>query len=203
MTLAHCVGLSDEEINSLASTNTAVITCPTNVVKNGGGYGQNFPLAELIKAKVRVGIGTDAGNNSNLLETNRAMYLAAVLIKDATGDPAQIPAEKALELATIDGAKALGLESQIGSLEVGKKADIVMYDTLRPEWQSLFNPVNSLVYNADGRSVKTVLVDGRVLIENYVPRFVDTEKLIRRVQAFGSDMMKRNNVSFPPKWPML
>ena len=63
--------------------------------------------------------------------------------------------------------------------------------------------MNSLVYNADGRSVKTVLVDGQVLIEDYVPRFVDTEKLIRRVQAFGSDMMKRNNVSFPPKWPMI
>ena len=131
------------------------------------------------------------------------MYLAAVLIKDAKGDPTQIPAEKALELATIDGAKALGLDSQIGSLEVGKKADIVMYDTLRPEWQSLFNPVNSLVYNADGRSVKTVMVDGRVLIENYSPNFVDTEKLIRKVQGFGSDMIKRNKVSFPLKWPMV
>tara|TARA_A100001037_G_scaffold285525_1_gene292937 strand:+ start:24598 stop:25974 length:1377 start_codon:yes stop_codon:yes gene_type:complete len=203
VTLAHCLGLSDEEIDILASTNTAVITCPTNVVKNGGGYGQNFPLAELIESKVRVGIGTDAGNNSNLLETNRAMYLAAVLTKDGTGDPAQIPAEKALELATIDGAKALGLESHIGSLEVGKKADIVMYDTLRPEWQTLFNPVNSLVYNADGRSVKTVLVDGRVLIEDYIPKFVDTERLIRKVQGIGSTMMKRNNVSFPSKWPFV
>ena len=201
VTLAHCVGLSGKEIDSLSSTNTAVITCPTNVVKNGGGYGNNFPLSELLEANVRVGLGTDAGNNSNLLETNRSMYLAAVLIKDAKGDPTQIPAEKALELATIDGAKALGLDSQIGSLEVGKKADIVMYDTLRPEWQSLFNPVNSLVYNADGRSVKTVMVNGRVLIENYSPNFVDTEKLIRKVQVYGSDMMKRNNVFFPPKWP--
>ena len=95
------------------------------------------------------------------------------------------------------------MEAQIGSLEVGKKADIVMYDTLRPEWQTLFNPVNSLVYNADGRSVKTVLVDGRVLIENYVPSFVDTEQLIRKVQSVGSNMMSRNNVSFPPKWPVV
>ena len=201
--LAHCVGLSDQEIASLSSTGTAVITCPTNVVKNGGGYGKNFPLSELLDANVRVGVGTDAGNNSNLLETNRSMYLAAVLIKDATGDAAQIPAEKALELATIDGAKALGLDSEIGSLEVGKKADIVMYDTLRPEWQSLFNPVNSLVYNADGRSVKTVMVDGRVVIEDYVPKFVDTEKLIRQVQDIGADMMNRNKMSFPQKWPIV
>jgi|TARA_B100001245_G_scaffold165219_1_gene124755 cytosine/adenosine deaminase-related metal-dependent hydrolase len=131
------------------------------------------------------------------------MYLAAVLIKDATGDTTQIPPEKALELATIDGAKALGLDSEIGSLEVGKKADIVMYDTLRPEWQSLFNPVNSLVYSADGRSVKTVIVDGNVVIEDYVPNFVDTEKLIREVQDIGTDMMKRNEVSFPQKWPIV
>ena len=203
VTLAHCVGLSDKEIASLASTGTAVITCPTNVVKNGGGYGKNFPLSGLLEANVRVGLGTDAGNNSNLLETNRSMYLAAVLIKDATGDITQIPPEKALELATIDGAKALGLDSEIGSLEVGKKADIVMYDTLRPEWQSLFNPVNSLVYSADGRSVKTVIVDGNVVIEDYVPNFVDTEKLIREVQDIGTDMMKRNEVSFPQKWPIV
>ncbi len=203
VTLAHCVGLSDKEIASLASTGTAVITCPTNVVKNGGGYGKNFPLSGLLEANVRVGLGTDAGNNSNLLETNRSMYLAAVLIKDATGDTTQIPPEKALELATIDGAKALGLDSEIGSLEVGKKADIVMYDTLRPEWQSLFNPVNSLVYSADGRSVKTVIVDGNVVIEDYVPNFVDTEKLIREVQDIGTDMMKRNEVSFPQKWPIV
>ena len=203
VTLAHCVGLSDKEIALLASTGTAVITCPTNVVKNGGGYGKNFPLPDLLEANVRVGLGTDAGNNSNLLETNRSMYLAAVLIKDATGDTTQIPPEKALELATIDGAKALGLDSEIGSLEVGKKADIVMYDTLRPEWQSLFNPVNSLVYSADGRSVKTVIVDGNVVIEDYVPNFVDTEKLIREVQDIGTDMMKRNEVSFPQKWPLV
>jgi cytosine/adenosine deaminase-related metal-dependent hydrolase len=131
------------------------------------------------------------------------MYLAAVLIKDATGDATQIPPEKALELATIDGAKALGLGSEIGSLEVGKKADIVMYDTLRPEWRSLFNPVNSLVYSADGRSVKTVIVDGHVVIEDYVPNFVDTEKLIREVQDIGTDIMKRNEVSFPQKWPIV
>ncbi len=203
VTLAHCVGLSDKEIALLASTGTAVITCPTNVVKNGGGYGKNFPLPDLLEANVRVGLGTDAGNNSNLLETNRSMYLAAVLIKDATGDTTQIPPEKAWELATIDGAKALGLDSEIGSLEVGKKADIVMYDTLRPEWQSLFNPVNSLVYSADGRSVKTVIVDGNVVIEDYVPNFVDTEKLIREVQDIGTDMMKRNEVSFPQKWPIV
>ena len=150
-----------------------------------------------------VGLGTDAGNNSNVLETNRSMYLAAVLAKDGSGDVSKVPAEAALELATIGGAKALGLDSEIGSIEVGKKADLVLYDTMRPEWQTLFNPVNSLVYNADGRSVHTVLVDGRVIIDNYKPTFVDTEDLIRKVQRIGKDMMSRNNVTFAPRWPII
>ena len=74
---------------------------------------------------------------------------------------------------------------------------------MRPEWQTLFNPVNSLVYNADGRSVHTVLVDGRVIIDNYKPTFVDTEDLIRKVQRIGKDMMSRNNVTFAPRWPII
>ncbi len=201
--LAHCVGISKDEIAVLASTGTCVVTCPTNVVKNGGGYGKNFPLVDLLEAGVTVGLGTDAGNNSNVLETNRSMYLAAVLAKDGSGDVSKVPAEAALELATIGGAKALGLDSEIGSIEVGKKADLVLYDTMRPEWQTLFNPVNSLVYNADGRSVHTVLVDGRVIIDNYKPTFVDTEDLIRKVQRIGKDMMSRNNVTFTPRWPII
>lgn len=200
--LAHCVGIESEGIRSLARTGTCVITCPTNVVKNGGGYGVNFPLSELLELEVPVGLGTDAGNNSNLLETNRSMYLAAVLAKDGTGDITKVPAESALELATIAGAKALGLDSEIGSLEPGKKADIVLYDTMRPEWRTLFNPVNSLVYNADGRSVHTVLVEGRIVVENYTPTFVDTEELIRNVQKIGKGMLDRNDVDFKSKWPI-
>ncbi|SVA17624.1 uncharacterized protein METZ01_LOCUS70478 [marine metagenome] len=201
--LAHCVGINKEEIAALAATGTCVVTCPTNVVKNGGGYGKNFPLADLLEAGVTVGLGTDAGNNSNVLETNRSMYLAAVLAKDGSGDVSKVPAETALELATIEGAKALGLDSEIGSIEVGKKADLVLYDTMRPEWQTLFNPVNSLVYNADGRSVHTVVVDGRVIVDNYRPTFVDTEELIRKVQRIGKDMMSRNGVIFAPRWPVI
>ena len=201
--LAHCVGINKEEIAALAATGTCVVTCPTNVVKNGGGYGKNFPLADLLEAGVTVGLGTDAGNNSNVLETNRSMYLAAVLAKDGSGDVSKVPAETALELATIEGAKALGLDSEIGSIEVGKKADLVLYDTMRPEWQTLFNPVNSLVYNADGRSVHTVVVDGRVVVDNYRPTFVDTEELIRKVQRIGKDMMSRNGVIFAPRWPVI
>jgi len=152
---------------------------------------------------IKVGLGTDAGNNSNLIETNRAMYLIAVLYKDARQSPSVITAETALELATIRGAQALGLDADIGSIEVGKKADLVLYDTARAEWSTVFNPVNSLVYNADGRSVHTVMVDGRVVVENHVPLFVDEAALITKVQTMGESMLERTGISFKPAWPIV
>ena len=78
-----------------------------------------------------------------------------------------VPAESALEMATLTGAQALGVGNEIGSIETGKRADLVLFDTMRPEWQTLFNPVNNLVYNADGRSVHTVIIDGRVVVDAY------------------------------------
>src|SRR4029453_9745170 len=104
-------------------------------------------------------------NNSNHLDLVRSMNMAAIQYKDARQDMRQIPAEAALEMATRGGAEALGLGGEVGSIEPGKKADLVLFDTQRHEWQALFNPINNLVYNADGRSVHTVIVDGRVVVE--------------------------------------
>ena len=136
-----------------------------------------------------VSLGTDAGNNSNLLETLRSMYLVTVLYKDARGTTDVVPAELAVELATLHGARALGLEHDIGSLEVGKKADLVLFDTRRPEWRTLFNPVNSLVYNADGRSVHTVIVDGRVVVEDHTPCYRGRMGTDRQVQTLGERLL--------------
>ncbi|MFQ6029206.1 MAG: amidohydrolase family protein, partial [Dehalococcoidia bacterium] len=160
-------------------------------------------LPELLDRGVCVGLGTDAGNNSNLIETMRSMYLAAVLYKDGRQDVSMIPAETALELATIGGANALGLGGDIGSIEVGKKADLVLFDTKRPEWRTIFNPVNNVVYNADGRSVHTVLVDGRVVVENHQPKFVDEWDLIQKVQRMGEDLVSRMGISYPTRWPVV
>ena len=163
----------------------------------------NGLLPEMLAKGISVGLGTDAGNNSNLLETMRSMYLIAVLYKDGRQDWQMIPAETALELATIGSAEALGLEGDVGSIEVGKKADLVLFDTKRPEWRALFNPVNSLVYNADGRSVHTVIIDGRVVVEAYQSLFVDEWELIQRVQSLGEGLLARVGVSYPSRWPVI
>lgn len=201
--LSHAVGLDDSEVDCLARTGTKVVMVPTAAVKGGNGIGATGMFPEMLARGVTVGLGTDAANNSNLVETMRAIYLAAVLFKDGRQDVSMVPAETALEMATIGGARALGLGDEIGSLEPGKKADLVLFDTRRPEWATLFNPVNTLVYSADGRSVHTVIVDGRVVVENYRPLFVDVPALIERVQAIGTEMLRRTETPVPTRWPVL
>ena len=202
-TLAHCLGLDMAEVDCMARTKTRAVMCPTAAIKGGSGMTRTALLPEMLQRGIAVGLGTDAGNNSNLVETMRSMYLAAVLYKDGRQDVTMVPAETALEMATIQGAKALGLDADIGSIEVGKKADIVLFDTRRPEWRTIFNPVNNLVYNADGRSVHTVIVDGRVVVEGGSPTFVDQWELIQKVQDMGTDLMSRTGITVPQRWPMV
>lgn len=202
--LSHGLGLDDAEVACIARSGATVTVVPTAAVKGGSGMTQGAgTLPEMLARGITVGLGTDAGNNSNLVETMRSMYLIAVLYKDARRDVTIIPAEKALEMATIDGAASLGLADQIGSLEAGKRADVVLFDTRRPEWRTLFNPVNSLVYSADGRSVHTVIVDGRVVVEDHRPTFVDVGDLIEKVQAIGASMLERTGIAYPPRWPIV
>jgi 5-methylthioadenosine/S-adenosylhomocysteine deaminase len=201
--LAHVIDLDDAEIDAIARTDTKTVMCPPASLKMGSRTVHTGRLPEMLARGICVSLGTDAGNNSNLLDPLRAMYLAAVLYKDARGTTGVVAAEQALELATLHGARALGLEREIGSLEVGKKADLVLFETRRPEWRALFNPVNALVYAADGRSVHTVLVDGRIVVENHRATFVNEDELIDTVQALGERLLARTGVKFGPRWPVV
>ncbi len=201
--LAHVLGLDEAEVDSMARTETRAVVCPTAAIKGGAGMTNTGLLPEMLEKGIQVALGTDAGNNSNLIETMRSMYLIAVLYKDARETTKVIPAETALEMATIQGARALGLGDEIGSIEEEKKADLVLFDTRRPEWRSLHNPVNNLVYSADGRSVHTVIVDGRVVVEDHTPVFVDELDLIQKTQKLGEGLLARTGVSFPSRWPIV
>ena len=201
--LAHCLGLDEAEIDAVARTGTAVAMCPVTAAKGGRGVPEHGRMPELLGRGVKIALGCDSPNNSNHLDMVRTMNMAAIQYKDARQDTRQIPAEAALEMATLHGAEALGLGSELGSIEVGKKADLVAFDTLRPEWQALWNPVNNLVYNADGRSVHTVVIDGRVVVDAYRQTFVDEPRLYARVQEIGERLQARTGISFPrSRWPM-
>ena len=106
--LAHIIGLDGKEVASMARSNTVGIVCPTAAMKMGSGLSQQGMVPEMIRSGVTLGLGTDAGNNANLIETLRSMYLIAILFKDARTDTRMVPAETALEMATIGGATVLG-----------------------------------------------------------------------------------------------
>ena len=201
--LAHVMGLDDVEIDCLARTRTNVVMCPSNVIKQGGGIKENGKMPEMLKEGVNVALGSDSANSSNHLDIVRSMNLAACIYKDARQDTKMVPAEQAVEMGTLMGARAFGLSDELGSIEVGKKADLVLFDTKRPEWRSLFNPLNNLVYSADGRSIHTVIVDGRVVVEMYQQNFVDEWKLMQKVHEIGESLLARTGVSFQQKWPVV
>jgi len=202
--LSHVLGLDDAEIECLARTGTAVAMCPVTAAKGAKGIAALGRMPELLQRGVRVALGSDSPNNSNHLDMVRTMNMAAIQYKDARQDMHQIPAEQALEMATLIGAQALGLGHELGSIAPGKRADLVLFDTQRPEWQALFNPVNNLVYNADGHSVHTVVVDGRVVVDAYRQSFVEEARLFARVQEIGERLLARTGVTLPrSRWPIV
>ena len=202
--LAHALGIDDAEIECMARTGTAVAMCPVTAAKGARGVGAHGRMPELLARGVRVALGCDSPNNSNHLDLVRAMNMAAIQYKDARQDMKQIPAETALELGTRLGAAALGLGEELGAIEVGKRADLVCFDTQRPEWQALWNPVSNLVYNADGRSVHTVVIDGRVVVDAYRQAFVDERKLYATVQEIGERLQARTGIKAPAsRWPVV
>ena len=112
------------------------------------------------------------------------------------------PAEKAYEMATLNGARAMGMEDRIGSLEVGKRADVVVHDTDRPEWRPLLNVMNQLVWSADGRGVHTVVVDGEVVVKDGRMTTVDEEALYAAAQEAGEAITARSGLPDKAKFPV-
>ncbi|MGE3268226.1 MAG: amidohydrolase family protein [Chloroflexota bacterium] len=202
--LAHVLGLNAAEVEAVARTGTSVVVCPTSAMKEAKGIHLMGNLPEFLAKGVNVAYGSDSANSSNHLDVIRSMNLAALQYKDARQDLGMVSAEAALEVATLSSAKAFGQGAELGSIEAGKKADLVLLDTYRPEWQAMFNPVNNLVYNADGRSVDTVIVDGRIVVEGGQQTWVDAERLYSQVQAIGEDLQARTGISFPrSRWPIV
>ncbi|MEE8074784.1 MAG: amidohydrolase [Candidatus Binatia bacterium] len=203
MLLAHALGLDDREVDCIARTGTGVVMCPSTSLKSGAGTRENGKMPEFLSKGVHVVLGSDSVNSSNHLDIVRSMYLAVCMYKDARRDTSLIFADQALEMGTILGAKAFGLGDELGSIEVGKKADLILFDTKRPEWASLINPITNLVYSADGRSIHTVIVDGRIVVEGYKQSFVDEGPLMEKVQEIGESLLAREGVSYPQRWPIV
>ncbi len=200
--MTHCVQVDDQELAVMAETGVHVAHCPTTALKVSYGVTQVGKMPEMVTAGINVGIGTDGNNASNYSDLMRATYLVAGLFKDARQDPQMFPAEKAYDMATLGGARTMQMEDQVGSLEVGKKADVVLHDTDRPEWRPLLNVMNQLVWSADGRGVHTVVCDGRVVVEDGRMTTLDEEALYAQAQQMGEAITARSGLPDKAKFPI-
>ena len=179
MLAAHCVHLSDEEIEIIRRKKIRVAHNPGSNMKLASGI---CPAAKLLSAGVTVALGTDGASSNNNLDMLEEIRLAALLAKVDTLNPLAVPAAQALQMATQFGAAALGLQN-VGRLEEGCKADIVLWDMRGVEWQPNYNPASLLVYSANSAAANTVIVDGKILMEGRALKTLDEEKILAEFTA--------------------
>jgi 5-methylthioadenosine/S-adenosylhomocysteine deaminase len=186
----------------MARAKVSVAHCPTTALKVSYGVTRIGRMPEMVQAGINVSIGTDGNNASNYSDLHRATYLVAGLFKDGRQDPQMFPAEMAYEMATLGGARTLLMQDEIGSLEIGKKADVVLHDTDRPEWRPLLNVINQLVWSADGRSVHSVWVDGAQVVDAGRMTTIDESRLYAEAQSAGEAITIRSGLPDKAKYPM-
>jgi 5-methylthioadenosine/S-adenosylhomocysteine deaminase len=158
---AHGCWLTKSDLGILKAAGAGIAHCPESNMKLASGAA---PVAEMLREGLPLGLGTDGAASNNDLDMFEEMLAAALLAKHVTGDPTAAPAQAVLEMATLGGARALGLDERIGSLEVGKRADIVVVGLQEPRLHPLYDPVSHLVYAAKGADVQDVVVEGKVIM---------------------------------------
>jgi 5-methylthioadenosine/S-adenosylhomocysteine deaminase len=184
---AHVVWASPEDVTILKNRQVAVSHNPESNMKLASGVA---PILAYLAAGITVGLGTDGAASNNDLDMFGAMRQAAFLHKVQSGDPRAIPAAMALEMATMGGARAIGMDKQIGSLEVGKRADIAVVSMDSARQTPLYDPISHLVYATHGDDVRTVIVSGKVLMRdrklmtlNQAAVMADARRLAESVRA--------------------
>jgi 5-methylthioadenosine/S-adenosylhomocysteine deaminase len=186
-TLAHCVHLTDGERRTMAADGTHVAHCPSSNLKLGSGIA---PIPEMLAQGISVAIGADGAPCNNNLDGFVELRLAALLHKPRVG-PAGMTAKTAFELATLGGARALGLAEQIGTLEPGKKADVIVVDLQTPHATPSPDPISALVYAAQSRDVRHVLVDGVVRVKDRRLTGADHDEVIARAREQAARILSR------------
>jgi len=189
---AHCVWLTEREIAIIQKRGVKPVHNPVSNMKIACGVA---PVPEMLAAGIPVALGTDGAASNNSLDMFSEMKFAALLSKAHKLDPTALPAQVVLEMATINGAIALGLQDKIGSIEVGKKADIVVADMKKPHLVPLHNVISHLVYSAVGGDVDTVVVDGKVLMRERGVLTLDEDKVLEETQKAVDDLLARKEVA--------
>jgi len=206
MYMAHMCWTTLDEIKILKKYDVKVDHNPTASMHAAYGCFAHGTIPEMIESGVTVTLGSDSACSGRTRDMFFVMYLAAAGHKDARVDPKAVGPYKALEMATIDCARGLLWDDRIGSLEVGKRADVITVDMNTAEWWPMWDVVANLVYSGDGSCVDDVIIDGKLVMRDKKIQTVDISEVLRRVKERSADLQKRLHenykIEIPSKWPV-
>ncbi|PKM80673.1 MAG: N-ethylammeline chlorohydrolase [Firmicutes bacterium HGW-Firmicutes-13] len=185
---AHCVHLTENDMAILAGKGVKVAHNPGSNLKLASGFA---PVKQMLEAGITVSIGTDSAASNNNLDMLEEIRLAALIHKAVNEEPTVIPAYNAVEMATVCGAKSLFMENEIGMLKTGYKADLILLNLNKPHLYPQHDPAAHLVYSAQSSDVETVIINGKIIMENRELAFIDEEKIMYNAQKQAFDLIKR------------
>jgi 5-methylthioadenosine/S-adenosylhomocysteine deaminase len=184
--LAHCGWITKNEILEMKNAGVVVSHCPVSNMKiASGGYA---PIPELLDAQIPVGLGTDGAASNNTLDMFETMKFCALVHKNHRWDPTLLPAQTVVDLATIGGALCLGVQQTLGSLQVGKIADLIMIDLKKPHLTPLHDPISHLVYAARGTDVCTTIVNGKILMLDNEFLTINMQETLERAEKDAQEL---------------
>jgi 5-methylthioadenosine/S-adenosylhomocysteine deaminase len=185
---AHCVALMDRDIAVMRDRRVKASHNPISNLKLASGIS---PVPKMLKKGVTVSLGTDSPCSNNSADMFEVMKTTALLHKGISMDPTLVPSKQVLEMATIKGAEALSWEKEIGSIEIGKKADLVIIDFKKPHLCPVYKEESHLVYAAKSSDVETVIINGKIVMENRKLATVDAEKVMEMAEKTQQDLLER------------
>ena len=201
-TLVHVIHAEDKEIDILEKTRPSVVHCPGASFRYGlQATRGRFP--EMRERGVNVALGTDSGNWCDGMDLFEQMYLAIVGHKEFSPDGPGFNREEVFEMATINGAKALGAQDEFGSIEVGKAADIVIHSIYRPEMLPASDRLTAMIYACKGKSVRSVMVDGEFVVREGIPTHVDMNVLAPELNAMQAALLEKMRYKLTRSWPVI
>jgi 5-methylthioadenosine/S-adenosylhomocysteine deaminase len=203
--LIHMAVLTDDELRMLKDNDVKIMHVPGAALHGAYGSASVGKFPEMMDMGVTVTLGCDSSAANNSLDMFRAMYQAATVHKEVRLVPDLVSPEKALEMATVDGARALMWDKEIGSLEEGKKADLIIVECKRSNWVPLhdFSIVPSLVYSGEGADVETVIINGRIVMEKRQIKTVNVGTLLDRAQRATEKLLDRLPYKLKSRWPVV
>jgi cytosine/adenosine deaminase-related metal-dependent hydrolase len=195
---AHGIHFEDAELKKLAETSSNIAHCPSSNMKLASGFAK---IPQMLNAGVPVSLGCDGGPSNNTYDMIRETRMAALIHKSYANDPLVVTAEEALEMATLGGAVAMGIDDKVGSLEVGKLADLILVDLTDLSMTPSSNPVSNLVYSGSGYNVDTVIVNGEILLREKKLLTLDEENIKSKAYGNAEALLDRAGIEIRPKWP--